>query len=292
MIALQAQRGEGAFGAALAATRRTGQLDVVMDNDPVVPHLFEPGVGRLVTGGVEPRGPKDDVETLPLTGRLAGVIRRCGAADTLVVDPPFVHAAAVVQVDLRFVEAVENLNLVAALEIDPRVGPFGHHELDVQLAIAVAFVGIQIACPPGRAVDHHALTRIDSQPAGVGKIGRDPAGGVPVVARARSADVPAVQIGAVEQRLPAVERFDHLESGGQEDLMTVDGVDRFAEHHRIPGGRSSETVFDPRRVEVDRDRLPFGLAKIARRGVSDPRPKFARHRSRADAQVQAVVVLE
>jgi len=67
---------EGAFGLLIAVGRGAGgagDLDVLVDDLAVVDDLDEDGVGDLLAVLVEARGFEDDVEALPLAGRLGCV---------------------------------------------------------------------------------------------------------------------------------------------------------------------------------------------------------------------------
>jgi hypothetical protein len=111
----------------------------------------------LVAVFVEAGRVEQDVEGLPLARRAAGVYPGRMAADPLLANPLMVDASARAVRQLCGSPAIKDLDLVFPQEVDARVGAFRDDELDVQLAIAMLRLGVQIGRAPGRPVDQHAL---------------------------------------------------------------------------------------------------------------------------------------
>src|SRR5262249_49585303 len=125
------------FIAKFAPARRTGDLDILVNDLPVVDHFEEPRILRLFAGAIEARRAEGNVKTLPLPGCLAGVHAGRVAFITLAILPALVDRAAIVLVDGRLAETIQDLHLVPAHDIDPAVRVLGHTKLDVNLRVAV-----------------------------------------------------------------------------------------------------------------------------------------------------------
>src|SRR5216684_2203445 len=122
---------------------RTGQLDIVLDQDAVV-ERGDASWAKKFSGGIEARAVENDVVGLPLRWRARGVHEgRELAVDRgcLAVGVSFIFVGVE---DLHFVEAVQEDAAVAAVLIltfrGLRLGEF-----DVELAIAERFAGVDVA---------------------------------------------------------------------------------------------------------------------------------------------------
>src|SRR5439155_24392715 len=124
----------------------------------------------------------------------------------LVVDPAVINAAAVGRSDrLSGAEAVEDLDLVQAVQVDAGVGSLRQHEFQIQLGVAELFVSDEIDRASLAAVEN-AIARTSHGCEARGaeqRIPKNAGSGEPFVAGIVHA-MPAGEIFAVEQRLPAV----------------------------------------------------------------------------------------
>ena len=159
MIALDHQWGGGDLVIADRAAGRPAHLQVLVDRDAVDFHGQEPGVLHFAAVAVEPGCLKGDAKILPEPRRLAGVETRCGAFVLGAVRaPPLVDAAAVGESGLGCSPTVEQLHLVAALQIDAGVRSPGHHELELEIGVAVLEPAQQVVPGfGGRAIDEYPV---------------------------------------------------------------------------------------------------------------------------------------
>jgi len=133
--------GGGAGGAA--------QFDVFVEHDAVQSDAHEGGVTGLQAGRIKTRRPEYDVQVLP-EPRRAGDVDGGGMAFVAFLAlgtrfvPPFIDATDISRTRRRDAPAIEELNLVAALEINTRIRAPGHHDLEIQFDIGVFPRGKQV----------------------------------------------------------------------------------------------------------------------------------------------------
>ena len=157
MVALDHQRGGGDLVIADRAAGRPADFQVLVDGYAVDFHGQEPGVPALIAGGVEPGRLERNAKILPEPRRLAGVDPRRRAFELgAVLAPPLVDAAAVGEFGPRCAPTVQQLHLVATLQIDAGVRSPGHHELEFEIGVTVFEPAQQIVpgCG-GRTVDEY-----------------------------------------------------------------------------------------------------------------------------------------
>ena len=167
MVALNHDGAAGGLGSGFKerAAGRAGDLDVFVDQKIVEEDPDEFGVGDFFAVGVEARGAKFYPKILPKAGRAGGV----GAGREAVVAllalaaggvPAVIDGAAVDVLRNLFSPAVEELNLVAAHEVDAGVGAGGEQEIEFELEIAMVPGGDEVgAVFLGGIVDEDAVAR-------------------------------------------------------------------------------------------------------------------------------------
>ena len=122
MIPLKSQGALRHLPAPSTTPSRAGDLDVLVNEDAVVPDFLQTGIGDLASPVIESRRPEDDVVALPV----AGFPRRVDPGGGSLVsrgDPRFIpsliETTAITGPGSLPPPAVENLDLIAILEIDP-----------------------------------------------------------------------------------------------------------------------------------------------------------------------------
>src|SRR5688572_3562471 len=209
-VVLQAQRPRRDL-ARVAAGGRSGELDVVVDADAVMPHGHA-RAGGLRAARVEARAGELDVVALPALGWAAGVHGR----DVLAVD-----RAAVAHPGLEAV-GVEHLDLVASLHVDAAVaallaaglGHGGREEFDVIEPVAEALLRDQVA---GAGDDLEGLA--DRPPGGGLRLGMLPV--LEVARRLRPPVEPDQDLGRLRGARGVVRTADRPVETAQEDLLEV-----------------------------------------------------------------------
>src|SRR5207249_2879375 len=120
---------------------------------------------------VEARSQEDDIERLPLAGRLASVGPwRYAVVDVVVFRLGLgarIDAAAVVTLGRLHAEAVRDLDLIVPVKLDARVRALGNQELEVHLQVAVFFLGVEIVRSSLGAVIVNALALLRDKLLGV-----------------------------------------------------------------------------------------------------------------------------
>src|SRR5579862_1057414 len=206
VVALQHDGIFGRLGNVISRAGWTVHFDVVLHGQAVKYHVNEPGVPDLLAGRIEARRAKPDVVGLPLAGPPGGVAARRRSADAFLVDPAVVDAAAIRRSHrLGGSPAIEDLAFIEAVHVDPRVGPFCQHELQVQLDVAELLIADQVGGAAAQPVqDAVARTRHGGEPGGAQQPVPDYAGsGEPVTLRGTER-VPAGQIVSIKERFPAL----------------------------------------------------------------------------------------
>src|SRR5688572_16753368 len=125
MVSLEPEGAAGDVGVVPGPAGGAGALEVLVDEDAVVEDPLEARVGDLVALVIEPRRAERDVERLPFARRAAGIgAGRLAVVGSLgLLDPTTVDAAAraVGELSVRGAPTVQHLDLILALEVDPRV---------------------------------------------------------------------------------------------------------------------------------------------------------------------------
>ena len=152
VVTLKHEWTERGFGTVFeeCAAGGAGDLDVFVNEKTVEGNFGEAGVFRFLAGGVEARGLKYDVQRLPETRGAAGVGAGRGALVAFLAGaaggvPALINAAAVGGGRSFFPPAVEELDLVAALQIHAGVRAGGHEEFESELDVAVFPRGEEMA---------------------------------------------------------------------------------------------------------------------------------------------------
>src|SRR5262249_31604490 len=136
VVALQPQRTERRLGPVEAAARGIHDLDVLLDELAVQLHPLELRVRDLPARSVDAPPRDAAVEAPPLARRVARVALGRAAGEAAVAVHPLVDAAAVARADVLLAEAVEDLQLVAAHEVDAAVASLRDAEVDARVAVA------------------------------------------------------------------------------------------------------------------------------------------------------------
>src|SRR5262249_51850423 len=122
MVGLEHQRPLSHSRAAPAIAGRGAKFHIVVDQCAVEKHFGEAGFGYFLPALVEAGRQKNKVKSLPLAGGLAGVDpRRDAVVDVVILGLGLgagVNAAAVAPFELLDREAVLDLNLIVAMELD------------------------------------------------------------------------------------------------------------------------------------------------------------------------------
>ena len=159
MVALDHQGSGGDLVIAGRAAGRPANFQVLVDRYAVDLHGQEPGILQFTAVAVEPGRLEGDAKILPEPRRLAGVDawRRAFILGA-VRAPPLVDAAAVGESGSGFSPTVEQLHLVAALQVDAGVRSPGHHELELEIGVAVFEPAHQVVpgCR-GRSIDEYPI---------------------------------------------------------------------------------------------------------------------------------------
>src|SRR5881296_1678411 len=105
--------------------------DIAMDDHAIVLDSDKAGVFGLLPGRVKPGSAEPDVERLPLARRATGVLERRRASHSFAVDPTLINRAAVVYTRFLHAVAVQNLNLIEAVQVDAGIRLGGDAEFQV-----------------------------------------------------------------------------------------------------------------------------------------------------------------
>ena len=192
---------------------------------PLSSTVTKPGVSDLLPLLVKLRRPEQDTEVLPQPRRPADVdagrtsfVAPLAFGPRLV--PPLVDPARVRVLRRPPAPRVEELDLVAALEVDARVGPLRHQKVQLQLEVAVLPFGKEVApVVLARLVDEDARAGRRPQVALRRPIRRHAPGDAPVGGRIAEG-VEAVERDLVERegrRLLLPERGPDGEGGEDEE---------------------------------------------------------------------------
>src|ERR1051326_3551068 len=160
MVALQHQWSHRLFVEPMGGTRRTGDLDVFLDQLAVVTDLNKPGILNLFPAAIKPWRTEQHVKALPLAGRFARVHRRWASFEIrLRFTATGIHTSTIAILGFLYAPTVEDLDFIPALEIDSGVGFFRHDEFDVGFDISVLKFRNQVHRLAFRVIDHHACSR-------------------------------------------------------------------------------------------------------------------------------------
>ncbi len=206
VISLDHQRTRRRFVVERRRARRSGQLDVLVYDVPIQSHSLHPRVVRLAAALVEAGGPEVDLKVLPEPGCPSGVDARRHAVEAFTafltpLVPPLVDSADVAKAGIADAPAVEELYLVASLQIDARIRACGHHEVELQRQIPMLPGREEVlAVVVGGGADENAGPGLHREMPGTVEIGVHVAREMPVIAGGLER-APVVQRDAAEHVL-------------------------------------------------------------------------------------------
>ena len=157
-----------------------------MDHEAVERDADEPRVGDFAPGGIEARRGELDVQLLPETRRPARVAARCVALVALLTGrargvPTLIDPAAIPRGRRRLAPTVDELDLVATLQIDAGVGAGREEKFEIEFDVAVLPSGEEIFLRRIRGhVDQHARSREGDKGLLASRIAADATGELPV----------------------------------------------------------------------------------------------------------------
>ena len=139
VVALDEDGAKGHFFLIERATGWQWNLQVLVHRYSIDNHVVQAGIFDFVALGIKSGCLKGNFHVLPQAGRFCCVGQGCFAHVDFArgAFPVAVNAAKVAVLGRFYPPAVEQLDLIAPLQVDARVGTLGHHKIQFKFQVAV-----------------------------------------------------------------------------------------------------------------------------------------------------------
>ena len=139
VVALDKNGAKGYFFLIERATGWQWNFQILMYGYPIDDHVMQTGIFGFIALGVKTGCLKGNFHVLPQAGCFGRVGQGCFAHVDFArgTFPVAVDSAEVAELGRFYAPAIEQLYLIAPLQVDARVGTFGHHKVQFEFQVAV-----------------------------------------------------------------------------------------------------------------------------------------------------------